>query len=141
MFLLLPSIGVQCVKCHLLNMSPMAIEYCYYTTKINVAYQNNSFHLWQWLTNERVRQHLLFVTFWFLEKMKVYLLIPYSLKNVCVNLDLNLTQFHSFIEIWLRSPTFRLEMLSISLKFKNVCLFYCLIKLQTNLVLCSIDNA
>ena len=32
-------------KCQLLDMSPVAIEYCYYTIKINVAYQYNSFHL------------------------------------------------------------------------------------------------
>ena len=37
------SIGVQCVK-----MSSVAIEYCCYIIKINAAYQNNSFHIWQW---------------------------------------------------------------------------------------------
>ena len=29
-FLLLPQLVFICKKCHLLNMSPVAIEYCYY---------------------------------------------------------------------------------------------------------------
>ena len=38
------SIGVQCVKISPIEHVTCSIEYCYYTIKINVAYQNNSFH-------------------------------------------------------------------------------------------------
>ena len=40
-FILLPQLVFICKKCNLLNMSPGAIGYCYYTIKINVASQNN----------------------------------------------------------------------------------------------------
>ena len=42
------SSGVQCVKMSPIEHVTCAIEYCYYTIKINVAYQNNSFHTWHW---------------------------------------------------------------------------------------------
>ena len=42
------SIGVQCVKISPIEHVTCATEYCYYTTKINVTYQNNSFYIRQW---------------------------------------------------------------------------------------------
>ena len=42
------SVGVQYVKMSPIEHVTCAIEYCNYTLKINVAYQNNSFHIWQW---------------------------------------------------------------------------------------------
>ena len=68
------SIGAQCVKMSPSEPVTCAIEYFYYTIKINVAYQNISFHIWKWQTNERVWQHLLIVTFGSFEKIKVLLI-------------------------------------------------------------------
>ena len=42
------SIGVQWLKMSSIEYVTFAIKYCYYIIKINVAYQNNSFHMWQW---------------------------------------------------------------------------------------------
>ena len=48
-----------CSVCKNVTYWTVAIVYCNYTVKIHVAYQNNSFQICQWQTNERVwKTHL-----------------------------------------------------------------------------------
>ena len=63
------------------SVAIVAIEYCYYPIKTNIAHQNDSFHIWQWQTNERVWQHLLIVTFRSFNKSIPFDPLWYSVKS------------------------------------------------------------